>query len=605
MATPSAPIRRTRSRFLAALMVGTALACGSLTVGPAAAQTVTVERLTFGPKEMVVTIPKIEVDGSSLTQGELTTLFQFKDIKSIADILGRFNARSVRLPEIRIEQNLPKGDGKSTTQTVVYRDLTFTNVVAGKAKTAVLAGATTTMEDSELGKVNGTMGRMSMEDVDFTSSVRFMIDKAVGGETPKTLYRNGSFDGMSMKGDKFEMTLGRMAFGEFRARPMKVPFTEIFAMAQEMEKTKGQPPKPEDMRRIADFVIDLLDAFESTPATAENIRIVAPDKVTQRPVTIALGKMTMGAFGKRRYPSILAENLEVKAADGVVTLGSFNFKGIDFNPTAMGLQEAGAQPLDQWAMMNWRKLLPSFDGFAVSNVNIDVPDEKNKGQRIKAKLGDFDLTLSAYMQGIPTNISTRLRNFVFDIPPASKDNGLREILAMGYKAIDASASLSAKWNEQANTISIENLSAQSAGMGSVAVKATIGNAIKELFLGDPTMMQVAALGLTAKDIEIKIDNSGVFEKAIARQAQQQGKKPEDLRRDMGAMANIVIPGMLGGGAAAQTVANAVSAFLAKPGSLLLAAKSKDPAGISVGEAAMASGNPMALIQKVDISAKAN
>ncbi|MBN9062254.1 MAG: hypothetical protein J0H41_07415 [Rhizobiales bacterium] len=598
-------IARPRPRLLAALLLGTALSCGSMGFSPVLAQTVAVERLAFGPKEMSVSIPKIEVDGSSLTQGELATLFQFKDIRSIADMLARFNARSVRIPEIRVEQNLPKRDGKTTTQTIVYRDLVFSDVVAGKARMANLAGGTTAMEDSELGKVTGTVGRASMEDVDFTASVRFVIDKAVGGEAPKTLYRNGSFDGMTMKGDKFEMSFGRMSFGEFRARPMRTPLMDIVTLAQDMEKNKGQPPKPEDTRRIVNFVIDVLDAFESTPATVENIRVMAPDRAKGGMMTMSLAKMTIGAFGKRRYPSISTENMDIKAPDGSVSIGAFTFKGIDFNPTAAGLQEAGSAPIEQWAAENWRKLLPNFDGFSVANVNVDVPDEKNKGQRIKARIGGFDLSLASYLQGIPTDIQSRLSNFVFDVPPATKDNGLKEILALGYKTVDASAALAATWNEQSNTIAISNLSAQSAGMGAVNIKATIGNAIKELFVGDPTMMQVAALGLTAKDVEVKVDNAGVFEKVIARQAQQQGKKPEELRRNMGAMASIIIPGVLGGGEAAQNVANAVSAFLAKPGTLLVAAKAKDPAGLSMGEAAMASNNPIALIQKVDITARAN
>lgn len=605
MSTIALSTSRPLSRIAAALMIGTALACGSVALAPAQAQVVTVERLAFGPPQMAVTVPKIEVDGSSLTQGELATLFQFKDVKSISDMLGRFNAKSVRFPEIRVEQNLPKGDGKATKQTIVYRDLVFTDVVAGKAKAAVLTGGSMDMDDSELGKSTGTIGRMSMEEIDFTSMVRFMIDKAVGGEAPKTLYRNAAFDGMSLKGDKFEMSMGKMTFGEFRARPMRTPFSEIFALAQEMDKTKGQPPKSEDLKKLVDFMMDLLEAFESTPATMENLKITAEDKTKKTPINISMAKMTFGAFGKRRYPSITADNLEIKAVDGSVSMGSFNFKGIDFTPTAVALQEVGGQPLEAWAATNWRKLIPGFDGFAVANVNIDVPDDKNKGQRIKAKLGSYDLTLGSYVQGIPTNISTKAQNFVFDIPANTKDNGMREIMALGYKALDVSAALSAKWNESSNTINIENLSAQGAGMGAVNIKATIGNAIKELFIGDPTMMQIAALGLTAKDLEVKVDNSGLLEKVVAREAQKQGKKPEEFRRDMGAMANLVIPGLLGGGEAAQTVANAVSAFLAKPGSLLVSARAKDPAGISLGEAAMASGNPMAIIQKIAITARAN
>ena len=335
MSVSATSTNRMLPRLFAALMIGAAWSYGSAALAPASAQTIAVEKLTFGPKELVVTIPKIEADGSNLTQGELATLFQFKDIKSIADLLGRFNAKAVRLPEIRIEQNLPKGGGKATLQTIIYRDLTFTDVVGGKAKAAVLAGGSMTMEDSELGKSTGTIGRMAMEDIDFTAAVRFMIDKAVGGEAPKTIYRNGVFDGMTMKGDKFEMTMGRMTFGEFRARPMRTPFTEIFALAQDMEKTKGQPPSPENTKKLIDFIVDMLDAFETSPAAMENLRIVAPDKNKNTPITISLGKMTIGPFGKRRYPSILAENMEIKAADGSVSMGGFNFKGIDFFPHGM------------------------------------------------------------------------------------------------------------------------------------------------------------------------------------------------------------------------------------------------------------------------------
>lgn len=590
---------------LSAAALFAALCAAPAAFTPAVAQTTVIERLSFGPPMMNAAVPRVEVEGSSLTQGELTALFQFKDVRSIADMLSRFNARALRVPEIRMEQNLPAAGGRTTRQTTIYRDLVLTDISAGKARSAVVAGGAMEAEDDLLGKTTGSFGRMSVEDVDFTAIVRFLIDKASGGEAPRTLYRNGSLDGMSMKGAKFEMSLGRMSFGEFRARPLKEPVMSIVDLAQKMEANKGEKPSPEDTRRLVDFVMDILDAFESTPATLHSLRVVAPDKDRNQPVTVSMGKMTVGAFGKRRYPAIQMENLDIRLPTGGMSIASITFKGIDFNPTAAGLQEAGLQPLEQWAAENWRKLLPSFDGFAFAGFNIDVPDDKNPGQRIKARIGEYDLTLTSYLQGVPTNIATSLRNFIFEIPAGTKESGLRDLIALGFRTLDMSATLRTRWNEAERVIAVETLSAQGTGMGAVNIKANIGNAIRELFAGDPTMMQIAAMGLTAKDIEIKLDNSGLIEKLIAREAQKQGKKPEDLRRDLGAMANIMIPGMLGGGAAAQAVANAVSAFLAKPGSLTIAARSKDPVGVSVGEAAMAAGNPASLLQKVDLTARAN
>ncbi|MET0605120.1 MAG: hypothetical protein ABWZ80_01570 [Beijerinckiaceae bacterium] len=596
--------KRTLPKLVAALMVGTALAYGTASYAPAAAQTTTIERLNFGPPQMAVSIPKVDVEGSSLTQGELTTLFQFKDAQSIVDVLGRLNAKAVRIPEIRVEQNLPAGDGKAVRQLTIYRDLTLTDISAGKARALAVSGGTMDMDDPTLGKTAGTFGRISVEDADFTAMARFFVDKATGDEAPKVIYRNGLFDGMSMKGAKFELTVGRMAFGEFRARPLKRGLLPIFDLIARAEKAKGEPADPQHMRDILNFIVDMFEAFESSPATVDGLKVAASDE-KNRPINATVGKITIGAFTKLRYPSLTAENLKVEAPDGSFTLASASFKGTDLAPVAAGIREAEGQDFETWISANWRKLIPSFDGFALAGMNIDVPDAKNPGQRIKAKLGDFDVTLGAYMQGIPTNISTRLRNVVFDIPANTTEKGLKDILALGYRTLDVSGAIQAKWDENSKTISFDNVSVQSAAMGGVNVKATIGNAIKELFVGDPTMMQIAAMGLTAKDLEIKVDNAGLIDKLIAQEARRQNKKPEDFRRDMGAMANVIIPGVLGGGEAAQTVANAVSAFIAKPISLLVAAKSKDPAGLSIGEAAMASGNPLALIPKLNISAKAN
>ena len=53
---------------------------------------------------------------------------------------------------------------------------------------------------------------------------------------------------------------------------------------------------------------------------------------------------------------------------------------------------------------NWRKLIPALGGFAFSGLKIDVPDPQAEGSRIQANVADFDLSLSDYLNGIPTKM---------------------------------------------------------------------------------------------------------------------------------------------------------------------------------------------------------
>ena len=258
-----------------------------------------------------------------------------------------------------------------------------------------------------------------------------------------------------------------------------------------------------------------------------------------------------------------------------------------------------------WAQDNWRKLIPAFGGFYLNGIDFDFPDEKNKGQRIRGKLGEFDVTLAQYLGGIPTNIAAKLKNLAFDIPSNTKEKGLVDLLELGYRKIDVSAAFGTVWDEAAKNIKVTSLGFEGTDMGSVSIASTIGNAARELFTGDKNAMQLAALGLTMKDINVSIKNSGIFDKVYEREAKKGKKSPAQLKQEIAGMAQALIPAFLGGSDAATAVGKAVAQFAEKPNMLTVNAKSKEPNGITLLEAMMNSGNPMALLPKIDISASAN
>ena len=72
---------------------------------------------------------------------------------------------------------------------------------------------------------------------------------------------------------------------------------------------------------------------------------------------------------------------------------------------------AAPEALDEaWFTANARSLFPAMEGFAFSDVVVDVPDPEAEGGRIKGGVGAFDLTLSSYLNGLPTAMTTTASN---------------------------------------------------------------------------------------------------------------------------------------------------------------------------------------------------
>jgi hypothetical protein len=112
---------------------------------------------------------------------------------------------------------------------------------------------------------------------------------------------------------------------------------------------------------------------------------------------------------------------------------------------------------------------------------------------------------------------------------------------------------------------------------------------------------VALIGATAKTVELTVENKGLFEKMLAQQAQQKKKSPDDLRREYGMAAAVGIPALLGNGASAKTLGQAVARFITKPGRLAISAKTKDGGGLGLGDFASI-GEPATILEKLDITA---
>ena len=174
---------------------------------------------------------------------------------------------------------------------------------------------------------------------------------------------------------------------------------------------------------------------------------------------------------------------------------------------------------------------------------------------------------------------------------------------MGYRNIDLSAKLALAWQEASKEFAIRTLSLGGAGMARLDATGTLGNIGKEVFTGDLALAQVALLGATAKNVELKLQNLGLAEKLVENEAKKSKRKVEDVRREYGMMASLGLAAILGPSDGAKALANAVARFVAKPGTLTVKAAAKTPAGLGLADV-IALGEPTEIFDKIDVQATA-
>ena len=358
----------------------------------------------------------------------------------------------------------------------------------------------------------------------------------------------------------------------------------------------------QDQARLIPAIADLVDAFQFGLMEASGIEVSTKGKDAAGLARINRIAYTGGT--DTQPPEIRWEGLEFSDKNNRVKLDGFSLTGFSFRQTLDGLRALQGQSLDNLDPTAMRSLIPTLGTLRLSGLNVDgTTKEDGKTTKVQAALKGFELTADKPMNAIPTNIRIGIQNFTMALPSNSKDDGIKELVALGYKNVDVSLLAAATWNEAANEIALSEVSFQGEEMGNVALTGIIGNASKDLFNADTALATVALLGTRAKALDLTVENKGMFERYMAKAAKEQKTTPESLRRTYAAAAAFVVPAMVGSSEQAQVLGQAIARFIAKPGKLTVNATPKDPSGLGIAEAAILQ-DPKAILDKLNVSAKA-
>jgi hypothetical protein len=590
------PSRNAVARPLLAAVL--ALTC--LPVPAALAQTSTVTDINIESEGgFALTVPSIETTGASIGETELRAIFS-GNFADAANELSDLDAESIRIPEIRLRYDLPAEDGTIRQTEVTYRDLELLDVADGVAGTASVGGAEVDAGDG----VTFSFDTMSAKALNIGGALGFYgLGAPAASDEFKPIYTDFVFEGMRIASKDFNCDVGTATVAEFSARPLRGSFQDTVALIQQMEAQEkaGDKPSPEAIAGLVAYYVDVLTAFRSAPTEFEGF--TCSGSQDGKAMEIRGGAVTVGGFEPGTYPQIGLDDFRLEVEnDGWMAFSNFTWKAMDFNAALTAVTDAGAALDEAWFTANWRQLVPAIEGFSLAGFDMDIPDPDSAGQRIQASIGAFDINLAEYVNGIPSLLGLTATGIKVALPP---DAGGGELAALGLGDVELDYELAMHWDQPNGTILVDRFDLSSAGMGSVHLSGTIGNAVADLFSEDIGKAAAAAEALTFKDLRLEIVDEGILSLAIALAAREENQEPAAFRAVLSGLAQAMPLALLGANPETVGVGTALRGFVDGQPNLLLTVTAKDPAGIGLAEFEAFEKDPTAIAGKVSIAAEAS
>lgn len=511
---------------------------------------------------------------------------------------AKLSASSIAIPTITVTLANTK---TSTTTTITVKDIALADVKDGVASSAKI-GSIATVND----KANISFGSFSTSTFNIAGLLQFYgVVPGDAAQPLQTLYKDLSFDGGTFTAPGVSCTFGKVNAAEFDARPLKVSFAQMMDAAQKLSAAKGANPPPEAVSTYVTFLLDVFSAYKSTPMTLDGLSCKGADG--DKTAEVSLGKVTIDGYQPGTYPAITASDLKVDAgAQGHFNAAQIVIKATDLSAPMAAVDAAKDQLSEQWFKDNYRHLIPAWGGMSLSGIDMDVPMPDDPSSHYVAKVASFDLSLSDYLNGIPTKVSSKGTGIDVPIPPSTDIQSQEMLMALGITRVNLNYEISAAWDKASQTINVDKVNFSGNDLGGFAVATVLGNASEDLFSTDNDKEMAAGMGVTIKNVKTSLMDAGLADKLWPLFAKQQGAPDAAaFRTQMAGVAEGAALQMLGSTDSARALGVAIGDFISgKAKTVTINVAAKDPAGVPIPLLMQASANPALLTSALDITGSA-
>lgn len=600
-------------------------------------------------------------DGSTATE-----TFSGKSATAVSRRIERFAAERISAPEITIIQSLAGSEQKMVYKDVTLDDIVNGRVARYSATGASFDIAMDIPDAKGLTnkeRMTGSTGAVAGQDFDAAYMARLYTEKAGPEEKEaKLLYGPFSVKAIALSNGKVHFAYDELRSNGFSMRMPAEPLLETLENLKSITSTDELAP--EDRQAFVGRLLSVVDMVGNGDMQLLGFKVDAPYEDGQdasKRVKLAVDRMAMQLDGRKldvglHGVSIVEDTDTIKIAEASITgfswhsplealkkMAGLNEQQLETFPFATLAPELGtiriagmdvdvAYPEDVSATeaesADTQGLASETDGPASDTLSSE-PQISDAGQadgadqqtgeaalseearaaisvpkRIRFALKRYELALTKPHNGIPTNIRITQEDLRLPVPAESSDEVYIQLRQLGLKEVVLSSNIEAVWDEPNQNLVVRDISFGGKDVGSLSLSGMIGGFTEEFFSFDTTKTQVALLGLTARELKLKIRDEGLMARGIKFYAEQNEMTEDQVRGMLTMMASAGLQQFAAGQPKLQGAVDALSRFVAAPGTFTLKVRSKAESGIGVFDLVAASENPVMLLDKVDLEATA-
>nr|WP_153492201.1 hypothetical protein [Sinorhizobium medicae] len=559
-----------------------------------------------------VEVPQATVQEANLGYGTMTEIFGGRGDLPLSKRIELFAARRVVAPEILVTQTVGGSEQK-----LVYRNVVSEGIADGRVSRFSAEGASFEFgvdgNGGEAGgkkRLTGSLGPMTVQDMDAAYLARLYTDKA----GPQDKEAKPVYGPSSVKDIVFSDGEARFGYAEIRSSGISMamtdqPLLETLNALSAVSAPDELPPA----ERQAYFtrILSIIDMTKKADIEmlGLNMEVPAKDGDKGKKIKFATDRLAIQLDGQTLDATL--NGLSMAEGESHFKISEAALSGFSWSPTFKALEQMVALDEQQLESFPFTTLLPEFGTVRLAGIDADLPGSVENGEtspstaeRVRFSLKEYEAALTKPRNGIPTDIRVSYQDLTVPVPANIEEKTLAELRKLGIDELVLSSSLEAAWDEAQQTLVIKEISTSLKDLAGFSFSGVMGGVSGDFFSGDEAKMRVALFGLTAREAELEIEDKGLAAKGLKAYAEQNGMTEDQARGMLTMTSSVVLQQFADEEPRLQDVVDAVSKFIAKPGTFTLTVKSKSPSGLGALELAVASQNPLLLLDRVDIEAVA-
>ena len=339
---------------------------------------------------------------------------------------------------------------------------------------------------------------------------------------------------------------------------------------------------------------DLSDADETALAKtfkADSVTISEVDSTGPK-VNVAVKNIVATGVDSGKVDKLDVAGADIKPEEGGGHAGALHAENLNLGPLMDAVEHKkhfGGTGLTSL----------TFEGLDMQFPLEDMPKDAPGGRLGHITVGQIAFK-ATYDGDLPIKSDVSVKGIVVQFPDGSKEAaGLK---SFGLDKVQVDFHGASTCDKAAKTCAIADVTYNVANLVSLSVTGDFANWPIAIDTGDKASAMAAMMQVQVADLQIKLVNSGLYEKGTDFAAASKHMSGQMLRSSMPMMA-MMVPQMIGDPVAGKKVGDALNAFFKDPKSLTISIKAKG-APVAISDL-VANPSPAAIFGKLTLDASAD